>query len=62
MEGSDGIEKGDTVKTDFENGHVLHEGNEYHFPALRPPSKVLVILEDGDLTVSCMCGRNWGKW
>ena len=43
----DEIEKGDTVKIDFENGIVIHEGNEYHFPAL--PPEVLAILEDGGL-------------
>jgi len=26
---------------------VIHEGNEYHFPAL--PAEVLAILEDGGL-------------
>jgi len=46
-EGIDEIEKGDTVKIDFENGIVIHEGNEYHFPAL--PPEVLAILEDGGL-------------
>jgi 3-isopropylmalate/(R)-2-methylmalate dehydratase small subunit len=46
-EGIDKIEKGDTVKIDFENGIVIHGGNEYHFPAL--PPEVLAILEDGGL-------------
>ncbi|NIA12265.1 MAG: 3-isopropylmalate dehydratase, partial [Nitrospiraceae bacterium] len=43
----DGIEKGDTVKIDFEKGIVIHAGNEYHFPAL--PPEVLAILKDGGL-------------
>jgi hypothetical protein len=43
----DGIEEGDTLSIDFENGIVIHEGNEYHFPAL--PKEVLAILEDGGL-------------
>ena len=46
-EGIDAIEKGDTVKIDFKKGIVIHEGNEYHFPAL--PAEVLAILEDGGL-------------
>ena len=46
-EGIDEIEKGDTVKIDFQSGIVIHEGNEYHFPAL--PPEVLAILEDGGL-------------
>jgi len=46
-QGIDGIEKGDSVKVDFENGIVIHEGNKYHFPAL--PKEVLAILEDGGL-------------
>jgi len=36
-----------TPEIDFENGIVVHEGNEYHFPAL--PAEVLAILEDGGL-------------
>ena len=43
-DGIDAIKKGDIVKIDFENGVVIHEGNEYHFPAL--PKEVLAILED----------------
>jgi 3-isopropylmalate/(R)-2-methylmalate dehydratase small subunit len=46
-EGIDGIEKDDTVRIDFENGIVIHGGNEYRFPAL--PKEVLAILEDGGL-------------
>jgi 3-isopropylmalate/(R)-2-methylmalate dehydratase small subunit len=46
-DGIDAIKKADTVKIDFESGIVLHEGNEYHFPAL--PKEVLAILEDGGL-------------
>jgi len=46
-EGIDEIEKGDTVKIDFETGIVLHKGNEYHFPVL--PKEVLAILENGGL-------------
>jgi 3-isopropylmalate/(R)-2-methylmalate dehydratase small subunit len=46
-DGIDAIKKGDTVKIDFEGGIVLHEGNEYHFPAL--PVEVLAILRDGGL-------------
>ena len=46
-EGIDGIKKDDTVRIDFEKGTVIHEGNEYHFPAL--PKEVLAILEDGGL-------------
>jgi 3-isopropylmalate/(R)-2-methylmalate dehydratase small subunit len=46
-EGIDRIKKGDTVEIDFEKGIVIHEGNEYHFPAL--PKGVLAILEDGGL-------------
>jgi 3-isopropylmalate/(R)-2-methylmalate dehydratase small subunit len=46
-DGIDAMEKGDTVKIDFENGVVTHEGNTYHFPAL--PTEVLAILEDGGL-------------
>jgi len=46
-EGIDEIRKDDTVKIDFENGVITHEGNEYHFPAL--PKEVLAILEDGGL-------------
>jgi len=45
--GIDEIKKDDTVKIDFENGVVTHEGNKYHFPAL--PPEVLAILEDGGL-------------
>ncbi len=41
------MKKGDTVNIDFENGIVIHEGNEYHFPAL--PVEVLAILKDGGL-------------
>ena len=36
-----------TPEIDFENGIVVHEGNEYHFPAL--PPEILAILEDGGL-------------
>ncbi len=43
----DGIEEGDTLSIDFENGIVTHEGNEHHFPAL--PAEVLAILQDGGL-------------
>jgi 3-isopropylmalate/(R)-2-methylmalate dehydratase small subunit len=46
-EGIDEIKKDDTVKIDFEKGIVIHESNEYHFPAL--PAEVLDILEDGGL-------------
>jgi 3-isopropylmalate/(R)-2-methylmalate dehydratase small subunit len=46
-EGIDGMKKDDTVKIDFENGIVIHESNEYHFPAL--PKEVLAILKDGGL-------------
>ena len=46
-EGIDEIKKDDTVRIDFEKGTVIHEGNEYHFPAL--PVEVLAILEDGGL-------------
>ena len=46
-EGIDGIKKGNIIKIDFERGIVLHEGSEYHFPAL--PAEVLAILEDGGL-------------
>jgi len=35
------------AKIDFEDGIVLHEGNEYHFSAF--PLEVLVILEEGGL-------------
>jgi 3-isopropylmalate/(R)-2-methylmalate dehydratase small subunit len=45
--GIESIKKQDTVEIDFENGIVIHEGNEYHFPAL--PKEVLAILEDGGL-------------
>ncbi len=46
-DGVDSMKKGDTLSIDFENGVVVHEGNEYHFPAL--PKEVLAILEDGGL-------------
>ena len=46
-DGTDAMNKGDTLSIDFENGIVTHEGNEYHFPAL--PVEVLAILEDGGL-------------
>jgi len=46
-DGIDAMKKDDTVKINFENGVVTHEGNEYHFPAL--PPEVLAILEDGGL-------------
>jgi len=46
-DGTDAMEKGGTVKIDFESGIVLHEGNEYHFSPL--PVEVLAILEDGGL-------------
>jgi len=46
-DGLDTMKKDATVKIDFENGIVSHEGNEYHFPAL--PREVLAILEDGGL-------------
>ncbi len=46
-EGIDEMKKDDSVKIDFENGIVIHEGKEYHFPAL--PKEVLAILEDGGL-------------
>jgi len=46
-EGIDGIKKGDAVAIDFGHGAVIHQGNEYHFPAL--PKEVLAILEDGGL-------------
>jgi 3-isopropylmalate/(R)-2-methylmalate dehydratase small subunit len=45
--GTDPIKKGDTVGIDFEKGVVIHEGREYHFPAL--PKEVLAILNDGGL-------------
>jgi len=41
------IQKGDTIGIDFERGVVIHEGREYHFPAL--PKEVLAILNDGGL-------------
>ena len=47
QDGIDAMKKGDTVAIDFEKGVVLHEGNEYHFPAL--PKEVLAILKDGGL-------------
>ncbi len=43
----DAMKKSDTLSIDFENGMVIHEGNEYHFPALS--KEVLAILEDGGL-------------
>ena len=46
-DGIDRIKKDDSVKIDFEAGIVIHEGNEYHFPAL--PKEVRAILEDGGL-------------
>jgi len=46
-DGIDAMKKGDTVKIDFENGIVTHEGNTHHFPAL--PKEILAILEDGGL-------------
>ena len=46
-DGIDAMDKDDTLSIDFENGIVIHEGNEYHFPAL--PKEVLAILEDGGL-------------
>jgi len=33
-DGIDRIKKDDSVKIDFEAGIVIHEGNEYHFPAI----------------------------
>jgi len=45
--GTDAITKGDTIGIDFERGVVIHEGREYHFPAL--PKEVLAILDDGGL-------------
>jgi len=45
--GTDMIQKGDTIGIDFEKGVVIHEGREYHFPAL--PKEVLAILNDGGL-------------
>ncbi|MCK4356128.1 3-isopropylmalate dehydratase, partial [Candidatus Bipolaricaulota bacterium] len=47
QDGTDTMEKGDTLSIDFENGIVTHEGNTYHFPAL--PVEVLAILQDGGL-------------
>ena len=47
QDGIDAMKKGSTVKIDFENGVVTHEGNEYHFLAL--PVEVLAILQDGGL-------------
>jgi len=41
------IQKGDTIGIDFEKGVVIHEGSEYHFPAL--PKEVPAILNDGGL-------------
>jgi len=41
------IAKDDVAKIDFERGLVVHEGREYHFPAL--PKEVLAILNDGGL-------------
>ncbi len=41
------MKKQDTVEIDFQSGVVIHEGNEYRFPAL--PKEVLAILEDGGL-------------
>jgi len=40
-------QKGDTIGIDFEKGVVIHDGREYHFPAL--PKEVLAILNDGGL-------------
>ena len=56
-DGIDAIKKGDIVKIGFENGVVIHEGNEYHFPAL--PKEVLAILED--VGQSSVCGRGWER-
>ncbi|MCK4600761.1 3-isopropylmalate dehydratase small subunit [Candidatus Bipolaricaulota bacterium] len=47
QDGTDAMEKDDTVSIGFEKGTVIHEGNAYHFPAL--PEEVLAILEDGGL-------------
>jgi hypothetical protein len=41
--GTDAIKKGDTIEIDFERGVVIHEGREYHFPAL--PKEVPRHLE-----------------
>jgi 3-isopropylmalate/(R)-2-methylmalate dehydratase small subunit len=45
--GTDAIKKGDTIGIDFEKGVVIHEGKEYHFPAL--PKGVLATLNDSGL-------------
>lgn len=45
--GIESIKKQDTVEIDFQNGVVIHQGNEYNFPAL--PKEVLAILKDGGL-------------
>jgi len=46
-DGTDTIDKDDTVEIDFEAGVLRHNDAEYQFPAL--PPEVLAILEDGGL-------------
>ena len=46
-DGIDTMKKDDTLSIDFENGIVVHEGNEDQFPAF--PKEVLAILKDAGL-------------
>jgi len=46
-QGTEAIQKGDTLGIDFEKGLLHHKGKSYPFPAL--PKEVLAILNDGGL-------------